>query len=83
MLQIDNLKYRIGERVLLDGAGAVVNACRRVGFVGRNGTSKTTLLRLISEALESEKGTVSVSGRWRAGMTSQEAPLGTPPRRCR
>ena len=83
MLRIDNLKCRIGDRVLLDGASAVVNACRRAGFVGCNGTSKTTLLRLISEALESEKRTVSASRRWRVGMTSQEAPLGTPPHRCR
>ena len=77
MLRIDNLKYRIGDRVLFDGASAVVNAGHRVGFVGRNGTGKTTLLRLITGALEPEKGTVSVSGRWRIGMTSQEAPSGS------
>ena len=50
--------------MLFDGASAVVNAGHRVGFVGRNGTGKTTLLRLITGALEPEKGTVSVSGRW-------------------
>ena len=77
MLRIDNLTYRIGDRVLFDRASAVVNAGNRVGFVGRNGTGKTTLLRLITGALEPANGTVSVSGRWRIGMTSQEAPSGS------
>ncbi|MCY4563676.1 MAG: ABC-F family ATP-binding cassette domain-containing protein [Gammaproteobacteria bacterium] len=77
MLRIDNLTYRIGDRVLFDRASAVVNAGQRVGFVGRNGTGKTTLLRLITGALEPENGTISVSGRWRIGMTSQEAPSGS------
>ena len=70
MLRIDNLTYRSGNRVLFDRASAVVNAGQRVGFVGRNGTGKTTLLRLITGALEPENGTVSVAGRWRTGMTS-------------
>ena len=55
MLRIDNLTYRIGDRVLFDRASAVVNAGHRVGFVGRNGTGKTTLLRLITGRLWSRR----------------------------
>ena len=77
MLRIDNLTYRIGNRVLFDRACAVVNAGQRVGFVGRNGAGKTTLLRLIAGAIEPEDGIARVSERWRVGVTSQEAPSGS------
>ena len=76
MLRIDNLTYRIGGRTLLDGASAIVDPGHRVGLVGRNGTGKTTLLRLISGALEHDGGEIAVPRRWRIGITSQEAPGG-------
>ena len=76
MLRIDNLSYRIGGRTLLDGASAIVDPGHRVGLVGRNGTGKTTLLRLISGALEHDGGEIAVPRRWRIGITSQEAPGG-------
>ena len=48
MLRIDQITYRIGPRTLFDGASATVNPGHRVGFVGRNGTGKTTLLGMLS-----------------------------------
>ena len=74
MLRIDNLTYRIGPRVLLDGASASIDAGHKVGLVGRNGTGKTTLLRLITRTLSSDGGEIEVPSRWRIGITSQEAP---------
>ena len=76
MLRIENLTYRIGARVLFDQADAVVNPGHRVGLVGRNGTGKTTLLRLITGALTLDGGAINVPARWRVGVTSQEAPGG-------
>ncbi len=76
MLQIENLTYRIGGRILLDHASAALDAGHRVGLVGRNGTGKTTLLRLITGELSPESGAVTVPPRWRVGITSQEAPNG-------
>jgi ATP-binding cassette subfamily F protein 3 len=77
MLGIDNLTYRIGPRVLLDQASASINPGHRVGLVGRNGTGKTTLLRLITGALEADGGSIEMPTRWRVGITSQEAPGGS------
>ena len=77
MLRIENLTYRIGCRVLFDRAGMTVNPGWHVGFVGRNGVGKTTLLRLITGAVEPESGRAVVPARWRIGMTMQEAPSGT------
>ncbi len=76
MLSISALTYRIGARVLFDRADATIAAGHRVGLVGRNGCGKTTLLRLIAGALEADDGRIEVPGRWRIGMTSQEAPGG-------
>ena len=76
MLSISNLTYRIGARVLLDETGVAINSGHRVGLVGRNGTGKTTLLRLITGELSPSEGTIDIPKRWQVGITSQEAPHG-------
>ncbi|MFQ5534443.1 MAG: ABC-F family ATP-binding cassette domain-containing protein [Sphingomonadales bacterium] len=77
MLRIEKLTYRIGARVLLDQADATIHPGHRVGFVGRNGTGKTTLLRLIIGAMDPDEGGLDFPSRWRVGITSQEAPGGS------
>ncbi len=76
MLQIENLTYRMGDRILFDRTSATISAGERVGFVGRNGTGKTTLLRLITGDLEADQGEVKTAERWRVGVTRQDAPSG-------
>jgi ATP-binding cassette subfamily F protein 3 len=76
MLKIDNLTYRIGERILLDSVNATIHPGAKVGLVGRNGTGKTTLFRLITGVLQADSGTVEVPARWRVGITTQDAPSG-------
>jgi ATP-binding cassette, subfamily F, member 3 len=76
MLRIDKLTYRVGARPLFDQADAAVNSGHRVGLVGRNGTGKTTLLRLISGELQPDGGRIEKPARWRTGITRQEAPDG-------
>jgi ATP-binding cassette subfamily F protein 3 len=76
MLRIENLTYRIGPRVLLEEVNASINAGDRVGLVGRNGTGKTTLLRLICGDIGPESGSIEVPRRWSIGITRQEAPGG-------
>ena len=76
MLSIEKLTYRIGPRVLLDQADAAINTGHRVGLVGRNGTGKTTLLRLIAGQLDVDEGDINMPSRWRVGITTQEAPGG-------
>ncbi len=76
MLRLEKLTYRIGGRVLLDGADAAIAPGHRVGLVGRNGTGKTTLLRLICGEIEPDGGRIELPARWRIGVTRQEAPDG-------
>ncbi len=74
MLSIENLTYRIAGREILSGANARLPAGRRVGLVGRNGTGKTTLLKLIMGELASDLGSIERPSAWRLGAVAQEAP---------
>jgi ATP-binding cassette subfamily F protein 3 len=76
MLSIDDLTYRLGERVLLDKAGVFLPPRTRAGFVGRNGAGKTTLFRLICREIAAENGTISLPARLSIGRVEQEAPGG-------
>ncbi len=76
MLQINNLTFRIGGRLLLEGASASLPDGHKVGLVGRNGTGKSTLLKLILGDLISESGSASVPKNARIGTVAQEAPGG-------
>ena len=76
MLQINDLTYRLGPRVLFDDASAFLPERARIGFVGRNGAGKTTLFRLIADEIAPESGTLSLPSRARLGRVEQEAPGG-------
>src|ERR1700742_3629566 len=76
MLHINDLTYRLGPRMLFDKATAALPEGGRVGFVGRNGTGKTTLFRVIANELHPEGGTINLPRSVRLGRVEQEAPGG-------
>jgi ATP-binding cassette subfamily F protein 3 len=76
MLRITDLTYRIGGRTLLERAAVALPAGARVGLVGRNGTGKTTLFRIIAGEIMPEQGEVQFPPRSRVGRLAQEAPDG-------
>jgi ATP-binding cassette, subfamily F, member 3 len=76
MLHINDLTYRIGERLILDHTTVSVPEGARVGLVGRNGAGKTTLFKLILGELGSESGSTSLPRGLRIGAVAQEAPGG-------
>ncbi len=76
MLHISELTYRLGPRVLFDKATAALPERARIGFVGRNGTGKTTLFNMIAGDLTPDSGTISVPRQMRLGRVEQEAPGG-------
>ncbi len=76
MLHINGLTYRLGERLLIDGATAALPSGSRVGLVGRNGAGKTTLFRLIRGELSPEAGSILAPKGARLGSVEQEAPGG-------
>jgi ATP-binding cassette subfamily F protein 3 len=76
MLHINDLTYRIGERLLIDHASVAIPTGARVGLVGRNGAGKTTLFRIVRGELSPESGGVATSKNARVGSVEQEAPGG-------
>ncbi len=74
MLRIDDITYAIAGRRLFDGASAVIPAGHKVGLVGRNGTGKTTLFRLIRQELALESGHIHLPKGARIGGVAQEVP---------
>ncbi|MEI8145878.1 MAG: ABC-F family ATP-binding cassette domain-containing protein [Alphaproteobacteria bacterium] len=76
MLRIEDLTVRIAGRTLLENASATVPTGARVGLVGRNGTGKTTLFRVISGEFAADTGSIHLPPRARIGRVEQEAPAG-------
>ncbi|CAA7615594.1 ABC-F family ATP-binding cassette domain-containing protein [Magnetospirillum sp. SS-4] len=76
MLHINDLTFRYGGRVLFDQASVHIAAGQRVGLVGRNGTGKTTLFKLILGEAHPDGGEISLRPRARLGRLAQEAPEG-------
>jgi ATP-binding cassette, subfamily F, member 3 len=76
VLVIEDLTLRVAGRPLITGASVQLPAGARVGFVGRNGTGKTTLFRAIAGELAPEHGAIRLPQRARIGRLAQEAPGG-------
>ncbi len=74
MLRIENITYAVEGRPLFEGASATIPEGHKVGLVGRNGTGKTTLFRLIRGELVLESGSITLPRRARIGGVSQEVP---------
>ena len=74
MLRISDIRYAVEGRPLFEGASAVIPTGHKVGLVGRNGTGKTTLFRLIRGELALEAGDIAVPKGARIGGVAQEVP---------
>ena len=74
MLTIRDLGFSIAGKPLFQGASAQIPAGAHLGLVGRNGTGKTTLFRLILGALQPDAGEITLPPRARVGTVAQEAP---------
>jgi ATP-binding cassette subfamily F protein 3 len=76
MLTITDLTCRIAGRPLIEGASLALPAGHKAGLIGRNGTGKTTLLRLIAGDLHADSGEIRLPNGTRVGRIAQEAPSG-------
>ncbi len=77
MLTITDLTYRIQGRALFENASVVLPTGSKTGFVGKNGTGKTTLFQLILKQISPEGGSIEVVKKARIGAVAQEAPAGS------
>ena len=76
MLHINDLTYRIEGRPLFTQATLAINTGHKVGLVGRNGTGKSTLFRLIKGDISPDDGEINLRKNMRLGVVDQEVPSG-------
>ena len=74
MLKLQNLFFAIDGKPLLENASATIPAGHKVGIVGRNGTGKTSLFRLIRNEWALDSGDIEYPSYFRVGGVDQEAP---------
>ncbi len=74
MLAITDLDYAVQGRPLFRKASAHISAGWKVGLIGRNGTGKSTLLRLIREEVEeaANDASIRINKGARLGWVAQE-----------
>ena len=76
MLHINDLTYRIEGRPLFTQATLAIDEGHKVGLVGRNGTGKSTLFRLIKGDISPDDGEINLRKNMRLGVVDQEVPSG-------
>ncbi|MFT6734393.1 MAG: ATP-binding cassette subfamily F protein uup [Polaribacter sp.] len=77
LIRGDNLSLSYGPQVLLDNASFVVEERQKICLIGRNGTGKSTLLKLINEEVMPDDGIINRSHHHRIGFLPQALPAKT------
>ncbi len=76
MLTVQDVTYRIGGRVLLDGIRLQLPDSHRAGLVGRNGCGKSTLFKLILGQAHADSGIIEMAKGQKVITVAQEVPGG-------
>lgn len=71
-LELENLGFAYGERVLFSHYNYIFLKNDRIGFIGSNGCGKTTLMKILAGRIKPTEGTVSVGPTIKIGYYSQE-----------
>lgn len=72
VIEIRNLTKYYGSNLVLDNVSFAVAHGEKIGLVGRNGTGKTTLLRIIAGLEDYDRGTVSKASNVEIGYLTQD-----------
>jgi ATP-binding cassette subfamily F protein 3 len=72
MLTLNNLSIHFGGRHLFDDLSLMIGDRDKIGLIGRNGTGKSTLLKIISGLEEPSNGKVIFPNDYKVGYLPQE-----------
>src|SRR5262245_1016330 len=75
LLSVDRVSIAYGHLPLLDRVSLQVEARERVALIGRNGTGKSTLLKIISGEIPPDSGTIWRQPALRIARLEQDVPL--------
>ncbi len=74
MLTLSHITCRMMGRTLIENSSVAISDGWRVGFVGANGTGKSTLFRMLTGDLHPDDGEISISARQTVGIVRQDMP---------
>jgi ATP-binding cassette subfamily F protein 3 len=74
VITLRDITLRRGVKVVLQGAGLVLQPGEKVGLIGRNGAGKSSLFALLTGRLAADRGDVEIPPRWRIGEVAQDMP---------
>lgn len=77
LLGAEEISMSYGTTTVLDNVSIGINAGQRIGIVGRNGEGKSTLLSILTGALEPDSGRVTHRSGLRIGLLAQSDDLKT------
>ncbi|MGB7978958.1 MAG: ABC-F family ATP-binding cassette domain-containing protein [Chlamydiales bacterium] len=72
MIQADDLSLSYGGQIVLDGASFSIQKGERCGLIGRNGSGKSSLFRLIAGEEEPDSGRIVMPRGYRLGILQQQ-----------
>ncbi len=79
LISIFDAHLAYGDRPLLDGAQLTVSAGERIGLIGRNGTGKSTLLKVLADTQRLDDGEVQRRNGLAIHFVEQEPALAPAP----
>lgn len=71
-IEIENVSKAYGENTLIRDFSYIFLKHDRIGFVGKNGCGKTTLVKMIAGRIEPDAGSIKVGQTIRIGYYTQE-----------
>jgi ATP-binding cassette subfamily F protein uup len=74
LLRLEQLQLAYGTHVLLDNADLTIEKGERLALVGRNGTGKSTLLKLVDGEIQPDDGLIWRAPGLKIGVLAQELP---------
>jgi ATP-binding cassette subfamily F protein uup len=77
LVSLDHISHAYGHLLLLDDVSLQLEAGERVAIIGRNGTGKSTLLRILSAEVPPDAGSVWRAPGARVARLEQDVPLDT------
>jgi ATP-binding cassette subfamily F protein uup len=75
-VELEHIHKAFGEKVLVDDFSYIFLKNDRIGFVGRNGCGKTTLMKIIDHRVEPDSGSVMIGQTIKIGYYTQEIETG-------
>ncbi len=71
MIKIENISKNFASQELFKDLSFNINDGEKIGLIGRNGTGKSTILKMITGEIEPDKGTITIPKNYKIGYLEQ------------